>query len=203
MDEGVRKTLKKVAQFYDERKAGHMGPLGFRRSSDLTKLFSCMEPLLAAKIIAPHESMFMDLGCADGRVNIFLSYIVKISIGVELYGEILQEYGLRKDALEAFLKKERLLLPPGNVHVFQGDSTDEDLLSVVEAKTGARIEDFDLFYTYLMMHEEFAELIAEKGKHGAIFMVYGLHKILPAYRGFRHLDEISPVEGILALYRKE
>ncbi|MCP4668296.1 MAG: hypothetical protein GY849_18285, partial [Deltaproteobacteria bacterium] len=55
----------------------------------------------------------------------------------------------------------------------------------------------------LVMHEEFAGLIAEKGKKGAIFMVYGCQKILPRYKGFRLLDHISPMEGILALYQKK
>lgn len=64
-------------------------------------------------------------------------------------------------------------------------------------------EFYDLFYTYLVMHEEFAEMLAERAKRGSIFMVYGLNKILPRYPGFRLLQNLSPMEGILALYQKE
>jgi hypothetical protein len=69
--------------------------------------------------------------------------------------------------------------------------------------TGLQLQDFDFFYTYLLMHEEFAGLIREQGKKGAVFMVYGVNQILPRYEGFRHLDRISPMEGILAFYEKE
>ena len=65
-----------------------------------------------------------------------------------------------------------------------------------------RFGQFDLFYTYLIMHQEFAALLKEKARKGAVFMVYGLQKILPHYDGFRHLDGLSPMEGILALYQK-
>ncbi len=37
---------------------------------------------------------------------------------------------------------------------------------------------YDFFYTYLVIQEEFADVIAAKGKKGAIFMVYGFRKIL-------------------------
>ncbi len=46
-------------------------------------------------------------------------------------------------------------------------------------------------------------MIAEKEKKGAIFMVYGLHRILPQYEGLSLLGHISPLEGILALYQKD
>ena len=52
------------------------------------------------------------------------------------------------------------------------------------------------------MHEEFADLIRAKAKRGAIFMVYGLEKVLPRYPGFQLLGHLSPLEGIIALCRK-
>ena len=61
----------------------------------------------------------------------------------------------------------------------------------------------DLFYTYLTMQEEFAALVARKAKPGALFMVYGLDRILPRYSGLRLLTPDWALEGILALYRKE
>ncbi|MBU1904499.1 MAG: hypothetical protein KJ573_13020, partial [Proteobacteria bacterium] len=68
MDQRLRKSLSKVAEFYDRRKVGDAGPLGFRRSTDLKTLFACTDRLIHEKIIDPGETAFLDLGCADGRV---------------------------------------------------------------------------------------------------------------------------------------
>ncbi len=53
------------------------------------------------------------------------------------------------------------------------------------------------------MHEEFADVITEKGKRDAIFMVYGCHRVLSRYKVLRLLDHISLMEGILASYQKQ
>lgn len=53
-------------------------------------------------------------------------------------------------------------------------------------------EFYDLFYTYLVMHEEFAEMLAERAKRGSIFMVYGLNRILPRYPGVSPATESEP-----------
>ena len=52
------------------------------------------------------------------------------------------------------------------------------------------------------MYEEFSELIVRKAKKGAIFMVYGLDKILPKIKGLELLTPQKPLEEIIALYRK-
>jgi hypothetical protein len=201
-DEQLKKTLLRVAKFYDQRKVGDVGPLGFRRSTDMMTMFACLDRLLDEKIITPNETMFLDLGCADGRVNVFLSYLVRMSVGIELDEWTFDEYGPLKLQLEEILKHEGLLLPPENTFIFYGDATDESIHQTIKRETGARFEDFDLFYTYLVMHEEFAELIERKAKRGSVFIVYGLDKIMPTYKGFSLLKHISPLEGILAIYRK-
>jgi len=203
MEEQLQKSLVQVARFYDNRKVGDAGFLGFRRSTDLSILLSCLGPLLDEKIIVPNESLFLDLGCADGRVNVFLSYLAKFSIGIELDEWTLDEYMQLRSELDKALKEDGLLTPPENIFLFHGDSMDEDVHGAVTSKTGISFEQFDLFYTYLIMHEEFAGLIVEKAKKGAIFLIYGLQKILPRYHGLRLLEHISPMEGILAFYRKE
>ncbi len=203
MNVNLKKSLRRVARFYDKRKVGDVGPLGFRRSTDLMRLLACLDPLLDEKIIVPNKTRFLDLGCADGRVNVFLSYLVKISVGVELDEWTLDEYAPLKTQLDGILENEGLLSLPENISLFHGDSTDSDVHGTIARETGTEFEEFDIFYTYLVMHEEFAEQIAQRAKKGSVFMVYGLHKILPKYQGLRLLDHISPMEGILAVYRKE
>lgn len=196
-------VIHKVARFYDERKVGDVGHLGFRRSSDLGKLARCLPLLIQEKLLVPGTSIFLDMGCADGRVNVLLSYLVKLSVGIELAEWTLDDYAPLKRELEATLAECRLPFPRDNIFLFHGDSTDEALQEAVRAKTGMEFDQFDLFYTYLTMQEEFAELIARKARPGAVFMVYGLKNILPRFRGLRLLTPERTLEGILALYRKE
>ena len=203
MEDPLKRTLEAVSEFFDQRKVGNVGPLGFRRSTDLKILLACLDRLLDEKILIPGKSRFMDLGCADGRVNLLLSYLTMISVGIELDEWTLDEYNPLRNDLVTTLGKNGFSPPPDNVFLYHGDSTDENVHHRVQVETGAGISDFDLFYTYLVMHEEFAGFLKDLAKEGAIFLVYGLNKIMPTYPGFRLLKELSPVEGILAVYRKE
>jgi SAM-dependent methyltransferase len=198
----LRATLGRVAEFYDRKKVGDAGALGFRRSTDLTKLLGCLEPMLEAGIIVPRQTRFLDLGCADGRVNVLLSYLVRSSIGIELDEWTLDEYASLRKELERSLRRADLPRPPQNVFLLQGDSTADELHSRIKRKTGIAFDRFDIFYTYLVMHAEFAELLARRAKKGAIFMVYGLDRVLPRYPGFQLLEHLSPMEGGLTLYSK-
>ena len=63
-------------------------------------------------------------------------------------------------------------------------------------------EEFDLFYTYLTMYEEFAELIAQRAKTGSVFMIYGLERVLPKLDGLHLLTPGKLIQGIIALYQK-
>jgi len=202
MDPRIRNSLARVAEFYDQRKVGDSGPLGFRRSTDLTTLLACTDRLIQEQVIVPGETAFLDLGCADGRVNLFFSYLVRLSVGIELDEWTLDEYGSLRSQLVTMMEKEGLAPPPENVFLFHGDSIDPRLHDSVASRTGLDVESFHLFYTYLVMHDAFAAMLAEKARKDAIFMVYGLHKILPQYRGFRLLRHLSPMEGILAVYQK-
>ena len=201
VDEKTEKTLFKVAHFYDQKKVGDVGFLGFRRSTDLRKLAACLLTMIEHRLVVPQESLFLDMGCADGRVNVLLSYVVQRSVGIELDEWTLEEYAPLRSDLEAELKRSALTLPPDNIHLFHGDTMDVSLHERVYNKAGVRFEDYDLFYTYLTMQEEFAALISQRAKGGAVFMVYGLEKILPRFDGLRVLTE-TPLQGILALYQK-
>lgn len=202
LDQNIKETLLKVAKFYDQRKVGDVGYLGFRRSSDLTRLVACIDQLISQSLLIPQESLFLDMGCADGRVNVLLSYVVKKSVGIEVNEWILDEYVPLKTGLESNLKEYHLHLPPDNIFLFHGDTLDDAIHETIEKRTGVSFEEFDLFYTYLTMYEEFAELIARKAKKGSVFMVYGLDKILPKLEGFELLSRGSLIEGIIALYQK-
>lgn len=203
MEDQVRKTLKAVAEFFDRQKVGNVGPLGFRRSTDLEILLACLDRLQDEKILIPGKSRFMDLGCADGRVNLLVSYLTRISVGIELDEWTLDEYGPLRDKLTDALENNGFLPPPNNIFLYHGDSTDENVHRRLKDETGTETADFDLFYTYLVMHEEFAAFLKDRAKSGSLFLVYGLNKIMPSYPGFQLLKELSPLEGILAVYRKE
>ena len=202
LDEKTKETLTWVARFYDGRKVGDSGFLGFRRSSDLSRLVACLQILIEMGVLRPGSSHFLDMGCGDGRVNLLLSYLVKKSVGIELDEWTLDEYRPLRMDLESRLKEHGLPLPPDNVVLFQGDSTDESLHESIKREAGVRFEDFDLFYTYLTMYEEFSQLIARKARKGSLFMVYGLKKVLPRLDGFRLLTDERPLNGIIALYEK-
>ena len=203
MDCPSRNSLKKLARFFDARQVGDVGPLGFRRSTNLTTLLACAERLIAENIIMPDQSAFLDLGCADGRVNLFFSYLMRVSVGIELDEWTLDEYDPLRRELQETLKAAGMAPPNENVYLFQGDATDETVHVRIIHETGLDLADFYFFYTYLIMHEEFAHMLAEEAKKGAVYMVYGLHKIMPRYPGFRLMEEFSPMEGVLALYEKE
>ena len=201
-EEVLIKTLQRVAAFYDRRKVGDVGALGFRRSTDLSRLLPCLDWMKDQGLLLPGKTLFLDLGAADGRVNVLLSYMVKASVGIELDEWTWEDYAPLKSELESRLAAEDLRLPPENISLIQGDSMDETIHAGILGEIGLGLEQFDLFYTYLTMHEEFAGLISRRAKPGAVFMVYGLERILPRLEGFRLLTPGNPLEGILALYQK-
>ena len=203
MHDSTLDTLLRIARFYDMRKVGDLGFLGFRRSSDLSRLVACVSTLIQIGLLTPEASSFLDMGCADGRVNVLFSYLCTKSVGVELDEWTLEEYAGLRQELDTELVREGRPLPPGNIFLFHGDTMDPGLHERIRQDTGLGFEDFDLFYTYLTMHEEFAGLINRKAKKGAVFMVYGLERIFPRFEGLRLLTPLEPPEGMIALYQKE
>ena len=191
-----------VARFYDERKVGDVGALGFRRSTDLSRLMPCLEKMVGEGFLELNRSIFLDLGCGDGRVNVLMSYITQISIGIEVDDWTLDDYLPLRRGLEHQLRAVRAPMPPP-VALFHGDATDEGVHSRIREETGLGFEDVDLFYTYLTMQHEFASIISRRAKSGSLLMVYGLEKILPQHKGLRLLTENQAMEGILALYQKK
>ncbi|MBW1666515.1 MAG: hypothetical protein JRI79_04060 [Deltaproteobacteria bacterium] len=203
LDDRTGNALRFVAHFYDQRKVGDTGYLGFRRSTDLSRLSACLDTLIEKGLLVSGESLFLDMGCGDGRVNVLFSYLVRKSIGIEMDEWTLDEYVPLKEELFVRLKKDHLPLPPQNIYLFYGNTMDENLHRRIFSEAGLYFEDYDIFYTYLTMHEEFAGLISRKAKKGALFMVYGLENVLPRLDGLRLLTPQKPLEGILALYQKE
>ena len=185
------KILQTVAEFYDQRKVGHVGSLGFRRSSDLARVKACVDGLMARSLLVPQETLFLDMGCADGRVNVLMSYVTKKSIGIEVNEWILDEYGTVKAELDETLKTGQLLLPPDNISLFLGDTLDDEIHRSIKNETGVDFEDFDLFYTYLTIG---------KFDDGCVVLFVYKHKaeISCHWNGFQSLQSIiyrgTPIE---------
>lgn len=199
----LHRTLKLAADYFDSRKAGCFGNTGYRKTTDIAKLRACVEDLAASGIVKPGSTVFADLGCGDGRVNLLMSYFVRLSIGIEIDSEIMSEYGPRKNELISILKSEGVVPPPENIFLFHGSSLEEETFDEIKSRTGVDFGNIDLFYTYITLHDVFAEKIAERGRPGAYYLVYGFNKVLPDYDSFELVDPDVGAQAIAALFRKK
>ncbi len=198
----LRKTVNLIARYYDGCKVGYVGHEGYRKSTDLAKFGKCIDELVALGYIEPQHTTFLDLGCADGRVNVLMSYFVKRSVGIEIDPEILAEYSQRRKELTLKLQHSNLLQPIDNISLFQGNSLEAATYDLIESSIGVRFERIDLFYTYITLHDLFAAKIAEGGKQKALYLVYGFNRILPRYQGLEILIPDVASQGIVSLYGK-
>jgi SAM-dependent methyltransferase len=201
-DVRLKQTVACIADYYNGCKIGYVGHEGYRKSTDLAKFGKCVDELVALGYIEPQHTTFLDLGCADGRVNVLMSYFVKRSVGIEIDPEILAEYRQRKKDLTLELQGENLLQPPDNIRLFQGNSLETATYDLIENSIGVRFDRIDLFYTYITLHDLFAAKIAEAAKTKALYLVYGFSKILPRYQGLELLIPDVASQGIVALYGK-
>lgn len=201
-NEHPHQTLSFIANFYDKCKVGYQGFEGYRKSADLVKLIACAKELTALQFIDGQRTIFVDLGCADGRVNVLMSYFVNKSIGIEIDQDILGEYNSHAAELDLMLKKNQLAVPPGNVSMFLGNSLEDETFRRIQGSTGVNFKDVDIFYTYITLHDAFAEKIVAEAKDGAMYLVYGFNKILPRYKGLEILLADVASQGIAILYRK-
>jgi len=201
-DSRLTRTLSLIGSFYDVCKAGYQGHEGYRKSTDLEKFADCVKELVAKGLIDPERTIFADLGCADGRVNVLMSYFVKQSIGIEIDPDILAEYEPRKKALLQRIAQAGLETPPDNICLFEGSSLAPSVYPGIYRETGVRFADVDLFYTYITLHEVFAEKIRQDAKEGALYLVYGFHRVLPAYPGLELLIPDVGGQQIASLFVK-
>lgn len=195
-------TLDRIAAYFDGRKVGDRGWEGYRKSSDLRKLARAVEEMVARGLVSPERTVFADLGSADGRVNVLLSYYVRLSIGIEIDPDILAEHDARMEGLLARLHEAGLEPPPANISLFRGSSLEDETFRRVERATGVAFEGIDLFYTYITLHDVFARRILERARPGALYMVYGFHSVLPSYPGMEVVIPDVGAQGIVALFRK-
>jgi hypothetical protein len=198
----LRKTVDFIARYYESCKVGYVGHEGYRKSTDLVKFGKCIDDLVALGYIEPQHTTFLDLGCADGRVNVLMSYFVKRSVGIEIDPEILAEFSPRKGDLTHRLQSENLIQPPDNLSLFNGNSLEATTYEHIENSINVRFEEIDLFYTYITLHDLFGAKIAKRAKPKALYLVYGFSKILPRYQGLELLVPDVASQGIVALYRK-
>jgi hypothetical protein len=202
MDESLQRALEQTASYYDARKVGDVGALGFRRSTPLAQLLKNLPGLIENRLLVPGVTRFLDMGCADGRVNVFLSFLVQLSVGVEVDEWTLDEYEPLKQGLEEELTAKGLALPPENIHLFHGDTLERATGERILEKTGHGLDSFHIYYTYITMYNEFAELLRDHARPGSIFMIYGFDVILPKLQDFLFLERVSSVKSKLAIYRK-
>ena len=198
----IRPELPAVARFYDARQAGDSGPLGFRRTSELGKLLTCLPPLARAELLIPGQSRFLDLGCGDGRVNVLLSYLTDVSVGVEQDQWTLDEYLPLRNDLDARLDDLGLARPPDNIRLFYGDSTAAAVHDEICQSSGLNLSDFDLFYAFVAGPAPLADLVATRGKPGSVYLVYSVNRVFPRHPGLRLVESLSPLGDMLAVYRK-
>lgn len=198
----LQKTVSCIADFYNGCKVGYVGHEGYRKSTDLVKFARCIDELVNLGFIDPNHTLFLDLGCADGRVNVLMSYYVKRSIGIEIDPEILAEYNPRKEELGNKLRRANLIQPMDNITLFQGNSLGAATYEQIESTINVRFEEIDIFYTYITLHDLFGAKIAAEAKPKALYLVYGFNKILPRYQGLELLIPDLASQGIVALYGK-
>jgi hypothetical protein len=198
----LRKTVDFIARYYESCKVGYVGHEGYRKSTDLAKFCKCIDELVALGYIEPQHTTFLDLGCADGRVNVLMSYFVKRSVGIEIDPEILAEFSPRKGELTHRLQSENLIQPPDNLSLFNDNSLEAATYEHIENTINVRFEEIDLFYTYITLHDLFGAKIAEEAKPNALYLVYGFSRILPRYQGLELIIPDVASQGILALYGK-
>ena len=201
-DSRLQQTIATIADYYNSCKVGYVGHEGYRKSTDLAKFGKCIDELVRLGLIDSNHTLFLDLGCADGRVNMLMSYFVKRSVGIEIDPEILAESSPRKEELAHRIHSENLNQPPDNIFLFNGNSLEAATYERIESAINVRFEDIDLFYTYITLHDLFGAKIAEEAKPKALYLVYGFSKILPRYQGLHLLIPDVASQGILALYGK-
>lgn len=201
-DSRLAETIAFIARFYDSRKYGYEGLEGYRKSADLRKFTFIIEELRRLNLLRRDRTVFLDLGCADGRVNLLLSYFVRKSLGIEIDSLILDEYEPRRQGLIWELEGMDLLAPPGNISLFAGSSLERLTYDRIAEQTGIHFTDVDLFYTYITLHDLFGEMIASNARDGALFLVYGFHKVLPRYDGLEILIPDVGSQSIATLYRR-
>jgi SAM-dependent methyltransferase len=198
----LSKTVDLIARYYDGCKVGYVGHEGYRKSTDLVKFARCIDELVGLGLIDPNHALFLDLGCADGRVNVLMSYFVKLSVGIEIDPEILAEYNQRKEEVGDKLREANLMQPVDNITLFRGNSLEAATYEQIENTINLRFEEIDIFYTYITLHDLFGAKIAAEAKPKALYLVYGFNKILPRYQGLELLIPDLASQGIVALYGK-
>ena len=201
-DSRLQQTIATLADYYNSCKVGYVGHEGYRKSTDLAKFGTCIDELVRLGLIDLNRTTFLDLGCADGRVNVLMSYFVKRSVGIEIDPEILAEFSPRKKELTHRLQSKDLIQPPDNILLFNGNSLEATTYEHIENTINVRFEEIDLFYTYITLHDLFAAKIAEKAKPKALYLVYGFSKILPRYQGLELFIPDVAAQGIVTLYGK-
>ncbi len=196
------RALSTVAEFFDGNKTGVYGNQGEFKSTDLAALGRCLSLLHRNGMLDACKTVFLDLGCGDGRVAAYMAYWVQNALGIEIDEDMIIRFQYRYQRVLELLDASDLPAPPGGIHVIQGDALSEQTYARLQEECGQGFQDVDVFYTHFTLHDLYADLIAKRAKPGAVYLVYGLNEILPEYPGLHRVFPGRAVHGILGVYQK-
>ncbi|MBI4773997.1 MAG: hypothetical protein HY788_07435 [Deltaproteobacteria bacterium] len=131
-----------------------------------------------------------------------MSYWVRFSLGVELDEDLIAKASPLRNELNDLLEGRNLATPPDRLRTWVGDSLKDSTYAELRRDTGIGFENIDVFYTHFTLHDVFADKIAREAKAGAVYLVYGLDRVIPRYPGLRALTQDRALHGILGVYRK-
>ena len=164
----LHKTMKLTADYFDGRKVGCFGNTGYRKTTDLSKFCACIEDLAASGIIRPRERRIRRPGVrrrqGESSDELFRQAVDRDR---NRFGN---SFRIRTEEKRTDFTSEeakgRSCLPKIFSSSREARSTTRPLMRF-GLRTGVDFGDVDLFYTYITLHDVFAEKIAERGRPGA------------------------------------
>jgi hypothetical protein len=115
--------------------------------------------------------------------------------------ELEEGHRLRAE-VDALLERNGLRRVPANIHLFCGDVSNGKVHETIRNETGAALEEIDLFYTFPVGHDDYASLIAARGRPGSTFLVYGVNRVIPRHPGLELIEHLTPLNQTRAVYRR-
>ena len=103
LPDSIRLFLDAVAEHCDARLVGNRGNQGSGAPRRWAACSPCSSGSRDREISVPGHSRFLDMGCADGRVNLFLSGLAERSVGIEIDDFTLDDHVPLREGVEGAL----------------------------------------------------------------------------------------------------